>query len=123
MVISFTLLGAPRTKKNHGVIAMRGKPRLLPSLQYAAWDRLAQQQLARLRSRAFKFPISVPVNCRAIFFRDAARGDAVGYYQALADTLEKGGIVKNDSLITSWDGTRMLNDASNPRVEVTLEAI
>jgi len=69
----------------------------------------------------FRLPITDEVNCRALFYRDALRGDAVGYYQALADALEEAGIVKNDRLIVSWDGSRLLKDADIPRIEVTLD--
>jgi hypothetical protein len=58
-----------------------------------------------------------------LFYRDAERGDAVGYYQGLADLLEKRGVVANDRLIMSWDGSRLLKDSANPRVELTLEEV
>jgi len=67
-------------------------------------------------------PIKEPVNCAAIFYRDALRGDAVGYYQGLADVLEYYRIVEDDRFIVSWDGSRLEKDAKNPRVEVTLES-
>lgn len=62
------------------------------------------------------------VNCRALFYlTPRQRGDAVGYYQGLADLLEKRRVVENDRLIVSWDGSRLLVDAAKPRVEVVLE--
>ena len=42
---------------------------------------------------------------------------------ALADALEEAGIVENDRLIVSWDGSRLLKDAATPRIEVMLEAV
>ena len=65
-------------------------------------------------------PIARPVNCAALFYRDALRGDAVGFYQGLADVLEKAGIVENDKFIVSWDGSRLRKDAARPRVELVL---
>ncbi len=120
-------LGAPRTKKNHGIITNRGaNPRILPSPQFSAWNRMAQMQLAKYRvtgANWFHF-CGVPVNVQALFYRDKLTGDAVGYYQALADALEEGGIVENDRLIVSWDGSRLMKDAKNPRVEIEItEAI
>ena len=113
------IVGAPRTKKNHGFRTQRGHQ--MPSAAYAAWDRIAQIQLAQFRA---SMPVSVlctvPVNVRALFYRQTLTGDAVGYYQALADTLEKGGIVQNDRLIESWDGSRLLKDADHPRVEIEI---
>ena len=64
--------------------------------------------------------LAVPLNCRALFYRDANRGDAVGYYQGLADVLEEIGLLADDEHIVSWDGSRLLLDRVNPRVEVTL---
>jgi Holliday junction resolvase RusA-like endonuclease len=40
--------------------------------------------------------------------------------QALADTLEAAGVVPDDKYIAAWDGSRLLKDAADPRVEVTL---
>ena len=60
------------------------------------------------------------VNVAATFYRDALRGDATGYYQALADLLQAAGIVANDVLCVSWDGSRLAKDAQRPRIEVVL---
>jgi Holliday junction resolvase RusA-like endonuclease len=123
--LCFTIPGAPRTKKNHGRLDLRGrKPRALPSKAFEEWNCAAQMWIAKARTRRIdpiETHIDWPVNCRALFYRDAHRGDAVGYYQALADALEEGYIVKDDKFIVSWDGSRLLKDAKNPRIEVTLE--
>jgi len=73
--------------------------------------------------RAGKMYLAQPLNCAAIFHRDANRGDAVGYYQGLADALEKAGIVADDKWIVQWDGSRLAKDAKRSRIEVTLTAI
>ncbi len=117
-LIRLTILGAPRTKKNHGFRTKQGHQ--MPSAAYSAWDRMAQMQIARQRPHGLLATIGSPVNVCAIFYREALVGDAVGFYQALADTLEKAGIVENDRLIVSWDGSRLLKDAKNPRVEVEI---
>lgn len=135
MKISFTIPGKPRTKKNSGWRTKYGGKQM-PSKAYLQWDSDAQKHLLKWAVRNEEFlnwcsynrygpdPCSaMPMNCQAIFYRDALRGDAVGYYQALADTLQKFGLVKNDSLIEQWDGSRLLKDAKNPRIEVTLETI
>ena len=120
----FTLKSAPRTKKNHGIITTRGKsPRMLPSKQFSAWNRIAQVELARVRADSRGFPIEFNVNVRAWFYRDAERGDAVGYYQALADALQEGRIVADDKCLISWDGSRLLKDADNPRIEVHITEV
>lgn len=125
-MISFTIPGAPRTKKNHSVIVKdrkTGTPRVIPSKQFRDWDDAAQLHLAVIRSSSNAGTIQRPVNCMAIFYRDRDVGDAVNYYQALADALEDARIVHDDYLIVSWDGSRLLKDTDNPRIEVTLTEI
>jgi hypothetical protein len=122
----------PRTKKNSPqLIPHMARPILVPSEAYREWERAARSELIRsgefIRStgdtalfwRACE-PIGFPVNCRALIYRDRAVGDAVGYYQGLADFLEDAGVLENDRWIVSWDGSRMLKDAKNPRIEFEL---
>ena len=116
--MKLTLHGAPRTKKNHGFRTKQGHQ--MPSAAYSAWDFTAQMQLAKWRAENSGWPLVGPVNVSALFYREAFVGDAVGFYQALADTLEKGLIVTNDRLIISWDGSRLLKDADSPRVEIEI---
>ena len=111
----------PRTKKNHGqIIHVKGRPVMMPSPEYRAWESGCKRAAVYDRTAP---AIAHEVNCCALIYREVRTGDAVGYYQAIADTLEHLGIVQNDRLIVSWDGTRMLKDPDNPRVEVTLTAI
>lgn len=121
MIWSAIILGPPRTKKTSAQLVRAGfRPRILPSKAFREWNKTwAQPQLIRARPET---PIQCAVNCRAIFYREALRGDAVGFYQALADALQDAGVVVNDAQIVSWDGSRMLKDAINPRIEVILEA-
>ena len=63
------------------------------------------------------------LNCSAVYYRDARRGDIVGYEQGLADLLEKRRVVTNDAQIVSWNGSRMDLDGVNPRTEIELEKV
>lgn len=116
----------PRTKKNSGEILCPHEIKSLkfhaiqPSPEYRMWDAGCSRAAVYDRTAP---AITYPVNCAALIYREKNLGDAVGFYQAIADTLEKLGIVKNDKHIVSWDGSRLLKDADNPRVEVTLTAI
>ena len=135
--ISFVLPVTPRTKKNHGSVIHRGGRKFhIPSEAYTtmegqivAWARSRSLQGAlfvaadrRLHGACDLF-LAQPLNCCAIFYRDADRGDAVGYYQGLADALEAAGVVADDKWIKQWDGSRLAKDASRPRIEVTLRAL
>jgi Holliday junction resolvase RusA-like endonuclease len=131
-VIALTVPGAPRTKKTHNRIILvksRGrKPRrvVMPSEQWEAWAKVATLGIAgQLRKLAVGIcPLpDRAYNCAAIFYRDANRGDAVGFFQGLADVLERAGVVSNDKWIVSWDGSRLFVDRKNPRVELTLSEV
>ena len=78
------------------------------------------QIVAYVRTAGLGWGLSQPVNCAAVFYRDAHRGDAVGYYQALGDALEAAGVVSNDKWLVSWDGSRLRKDADRPRICVVL---
>ena len=117
-MIRLTVTGAPRTKKNSGRIdTRRGRPILFPS---KAWEKWLKSAVVVGSS---PYAINYPVNCRAIFYRDRRIGDAVGFYQGLADLLEKRGVVADDKWIVSWDGSRLDSDRERPRVEVELEVM
>lgn len=136
----------PRTKKNHGrIITVQNRHRLLPSEQYEAWEgalrftpdlpathlakwsayrHLSNSAKKRHREALGELPALLParpMNCRALVWLDREwSGDAVGYYQAVADALEAWGVIPNDKHIRSWDGSRVRVDHRNPRVDVTL---
>jgi len=121
VIAVLTILGAPRTKKNSGrIVKIGGSPRMLPSAAFKAYEKVAVPQLRQQWRRG---ALCSPVNIRATFYRDALRGDAVGYYQALADVLEAAGVVEDDKWIVSWDGSRLGKDAGRPRVEVVIDAV
>lgn len=119
ILFSATISGTPRTKKTSQRIVRAGRfPKVLPSKAYIEWNNSAVMQLNPF---VYRPSIDQPVNCRAVFYRDALCGDAVGFYQALADTLQNAGIVADDKWIVSWDGSRLLKDSVYPRVVVILE--
>jgi hypothetical protein len=116
------LPGPPRTKKNSGRIINVGKHKVIaPSVQWLAWR-------DECRAYAFQHPelrlmLSRPVNCRALFFRDADRGDASGYYDGLGDVLQELEVVINDRWLVSWDGSRLMKSAEHPRTEIVLTVL
>lgn len=110
-----TIRGAPRTKKNSlRRLKVDGQVKSIPSAAWCAWRDAALPQIP-----AGMLP-DQPYNCRALFYRDRACGDATGYHQGLADVLEEAGVLSNDRLIEAWDGSRLLKDAGDPRVEIVL---
>lgn len=121
MILHLTIPSAPRTKKNGGTIKMCGRVRKkIPSEAWLRWrDSViheVRRQFALTKMRAIDFPI----NCAALFYRDAARGDACGFYQGLADLLQEAGVVTDDKWIVQWDGARLRKDPKWPRVEIEI---
>jgi Holliday junction resolvase RusA-like endonuclease len=113
--------GPPRTKKNSSRIVRAGRRRyLLPSKPHQRWFSGALPQIKAQWKRA---PLTTSVSVRALFYRDRASGDLCNYMQALADALERAGVVKDDRLIASWDGSRLRKDAAHPRIELAIEEI
>ena len=131
MTFTITIEGAPRTKKNSGRLVrggrkQTGRQRLIPSKAFEEWNTSAQMQLAKWRSERrpdmapVSFPIRREVNCCATIWREADTGDAVGYYQAIADALQEARIVENDRLVVSWDGSRLQKSKERPHVHILL---
>lgn len=112
----------PRTKKNSAHVRCPYQDKGVRFHQPVYQD---YERWARGCARASIYDRTAPaidyeVNCAALIYRDRNVGDAAGFYQAIADCLEAMGVVKNDRLIVTWDGTRLRKDPENPRVEVTL---
>lgn len=126
--LSFTIEGPPRTKKNHGRRIWRknkktgkNQPYHVPSLAHDLWFEKASWQMRTILARAAWRRLDVAVHVRALFYRKTNVGDQNGFTQALGDLLERAGVILNDRLIASWDGTRLLKDAKRPRIEVEIE--
>ncbi len=143
----FVILGPPRTKKNSRRRKYSFAQKRTFSVESEAqekWAVAAAEQLQIQRNAYLRRggagarwePIRGDVHVRALVYRDADRGDLVGYLQAIGDVLEaltlrhatkrrppsKGGIIVDDKQIKSWDGSRLLLDRDNPRVEIYVEA-
>lgn len=120
---AFVIDGPPRTKKTSNRILRIGHfNKVMPSKAFLEWqDLYALPQLGR--QMAGRAPLTSAVHVQAMFFRDALRGDLVGYMTALADVLQDGGVIADDKQIVSWDGTRMTKDKKRPRVELVVEVL
>lgn len=125
--ISFVLPVTPRTKKNSRTHARKRAKTgnmitvPLPSDAYREMEKQICGWAVRLGFALAN--LAQPLNCCAIFYREKHLGDAVGYYQGLADALEAAGVVANDGWIKRWWGSDLAKDKSRPRIEVTLTAI
>lgn len=122
MNIRLFIEAAPRTKKTSNRVQRFGKfNKVVPSEAWIEFRDRAVPQLRRQFHGARE--IDRPVQVNAQVYRDAKRGDLVGYLTSIADVLEEAGIVSNDVVIESWDGSRMRVDRQRPRVEILISPL
>lgn len=130
----FTLFAdvPPRTKKNSSQASRtgqvcracglrKGPARVFPSKAFREYQAAVAAYVATKPILHLK--LVAPVAMRALVYRDRASGDYFGFMQALGDVLQHCGIIENDRQIMHTDGSRLLKDAANPRVEITLTVI
>jgi len=147
MTITFTISGAPRTKKtSQRIVQVKGRngsrsfTKILPSVSHGEWFKHAMTHACcirqQLRASGVPLPIEGTIGVSAIFYRDRDCGDLLGYEQALADWLQEpkvnqhgkqtrggAGIIRDDVQIKSWDGSRLAKDARSPRIEAEITLI
>ena len=119
------VIGAPRTKKTSQRImrSRSGGSFIAQSEQHNAW---AESAILQMRGQAMRQrprsagPMEIPVNLHALVYRDRNVGDLGNYLAAICDALERADVVANDRLIGGFDGSRLLVDAKNPRIELEL---
>lgn len=128
-VIRYTILGDPRTKKNHQRIAgqgircaLCGKFKREFIVQSAAHDAFEKSAARQLFPRP-QTPICCPVNVRCIFWMATSRKvDKSNLEATIHDLLVETGILADDSrdILAGTDGSRVYYDKANPRVEITI---
>lgn len=120
--ITLVIQGRPITKKNHqNIVANRGRPRIVQSGAYYKYAQAAAEQLQVQYRR--KQPIAVPIEITVHYWLPNKRGkpDLNNLESSTADILQAVGVIVDDHLIVSWDGSRIMGlDAANPRAELKI---
>ena len=128
--MKFTIPVKPRTKKNHMqlITLKNGRPLLVPSKQYKEFEKevlnyIAENPLIIKSNEEFTLPIKDRINfkCKFYKYRDY-KADLVGYLQAIQDALVKAGVLYDDNhkIIESTNGSKVLLDKDNPRIEIEI---
>jgi len=113
--------GQPVTKKNSQVArCVGGKPLVLQSKSYRAYEKAALKSLMEYQGERFSGPVEVTVH---YWLKDNRRPDLNNLMAATADILEKAGVIRNDRDIVSWDGSRIMGVSHNPRVEIIITSM
>lgn len=71
-------------------------------------------------------PIDYPINVKCIFYRSTRiRCDLVNLQEAILDVLTRYGIIEDDNfnIVATMDGSTVLIDKENPRIEITITRI
>lgn len=115
-----TLKGAPRTKKNHQQILKNrsGRPFVAPSKEF-----LVYQEQCLWQIRTPRRAISEAVNVKAVYYMpNRRRVDLTNLLEATDDILVRAGVLADDcaSVVAGHDGSRVLLDRKNPRVEIEI---
>lgn len=122
MVKRIILNGDPRTKKNSQRIVVQGKRRfIMPSAQYQKYENACLWQL-----KGKRWQLAGPLNLRCVYFMATRRKvDLCNLLEANCDILVKAGVIVDDnsSVVASHDGSRVLYDKTNPRVEITITEV
>ena len=111
--------GQPATKKNSQVArCVNGKPVVLQSKAYRAYEKMALKALLACPRVEFSEPVVVTVH---YWLKDKRRPDLNNLMAATADILERAGVIADDREIVSWDGSRIMGTSPNPRAEITIK--
>ena len=72
------------------------------------------------------FPLSTPLNMRCLYYMPTRRKvDLCNLLEATCDIFVEAGVLEDDNsaIVVSHDGSRVLYDKDNPRVEICLEVL
>lgn len=124
MVIRFTIPGRPITKKNHQKIAFNKKTGRIFITQS---DKYKQYE----KDAGYFIPvkwkmINTPVNIKCLYYMPThGKVDLTNLLEATDDILVKYGVIQDDNstILVSHDGSRVLYDKENPRVEIEIEEV
>lgn len=124
--MKFTLNVKPRTKKNHSQIVTlkNGRQMMLPSKQYKQFEKEVIKEV-EINCGNLEI-IDYPINLKCVFYKEKNyKSDLTGYLQAIQDALVKAKLLLDDNtkIVYSTDGSRVLLDKDNPRIEIEIERI
>ena len=113
----------PRTKKNSPRLIPNAKfVKLLPSKAFEQYQKDAGWFLFNARGANIDYPVNV--QC-VYFMRTRGRVDLCNLLESSCDILVHYGVLKDDNcqIVVGHDGSRVLYDKNNPRVEITIERV
>ena len=122
VLFSCTIPGRSRILKNSKrLVRNRKTGRMFPIASdiYKRWEIYAAMFIRRAKTDpTIDYPVTVSMR---FYFKDHAHEpDLSNLYQGVEDLLQKEGVITNDKLIYSHDGSRKVFGDKNERVEVVV---
>lgn len=115
--LDLVLLFPPRSKKNH---------KAHYAAQSTGYRKFRNAVVRHLESFRAELQLPLPdiaYNLAAVFYTDNDAADTLGLLQGLADALENAGVVTNDRVFRTFDGSDQVLDKLRPRVELRITPI
>lgn len=104
------------------IISCGGRPRLIQSKAYRQYESDCLKQLPPIEDGQ-AINQSMQISC-LYYLKDKRKTDLTNLLAATHDILQKAGIIEDDALIVSVDGSRIMGvDKVNPRVEILIKAV
>lgn len=123
LLYAATIPGNPIVKKNNQKVSFRGRyPRKYNTPQYKQWSYVAEQTIMNVYGRPDR-PVDYPVLLVCKFFMQTKRRvDLSALYEGIQDVLVKCSVLEDDNfnIIAGHDGSRVLLDRENPRLELEI---
>jgi Holliday junction resolvase RusA-like endonuclease len=103
------------------VIHARGRMLLIPAKGYSRWLRAARPQV-KAQTRGALLPFTTPVSVKAVAYRWTRRKiDLANILSAVDDMLEACGVLADDALVESHDGSRKILGVPKDEARVEIE--
>lgn len=119
----FTIPVHPITKKNNPrIFHTGGRTIVLPSKAYEKFE----NDCLKIIPSKYRTKINYPVNIKVLYYvKTKRRIDKTNLESAIMDVLVKAEVLADDSaispeIVVSTDGSRVLIDKQNPRVEIEI---
>lgn len=119
----FTIPVHPITKKNNPrIFHTGGRTIVLPSKAYEKFE----NDCLKIIPSKYRIKINYPVNIKVLYYvKTKRRIDKTNLESAIMDVLVKAEVLADDSaispeIVVSTDGSRVLIDKQNPRVEIEI---
>jgi Holliday junction resolvase RusA-like endonuclease len=125
-MLKITIPGQPRPKKNNQVM-VKGRNLLLQSKPWREYEKfcIGTKRKPGWLMQWGNVCYREPVQMTCLYWRQDRRPtDLLNLLAGTSDLLEKAGIISNDRLVVSVDGSRIMGvDRAAPRVEIEIRPL